>query len=437
MSSSLARKGASVFASNWVVLPFQFLAGVLAVRVLGAEGKGTLSLIIAGLNLLSAIGQFGMPNAATFLLRQGRGDARALLLRFGWVVAAFTLAVGLLALLLGKTASLLVFGEVLITGPLAAAAFACLPAMMVTAFLGSLYLAQGDARAYSGQVVLLAIANLTGTLVLVVVLRWGVLGGVLALGVGHLLAALAGVGGVLARGRNAAGVMSPGLFGEMLSLGCQNYLVSIGTLVFKRVDLFLIQGMLGTSAVGYYSVARVPFDSLLTIPRAVNGMLAGEASGAGREEAGALVAMVVRNVVWIMICVTLPAAIFAPIIVPLFYGADFSASVAPMILLLVASVFMGGAGSLQTFFVGIGKPVVNARATLVSGLVAVVGSALLMPAAGLLGAAMGALGGMLLLFAMQGASFVRFAGQGWAEILRPDRESMAFVYRKLRKRVSG
>lgn len=431
----LAQKGLGVFLSNWAVLPLQFVTGVLVVRALGAEGKGVLVIFTTGITLLSAIGQLGLPNAATYLVRKEAANARMLLAHYLLILVAFTaLAAGGLLLARESLWRLLFEGTEARPVMLPLLLF-ILPLSMATNFLAALLLAQGQAKEYAKQTVGLGVLNMVFTVVLVVWLRLGVAGGLAALALAQAFN-VAFIGRRILRataGQSTA--FAPSLLREMLRLGLQNYLVTLGSLVLKRIDTFLVQAFLGTAAVGIYSVARVPFDTVLTVPRAVSGLVAGEASGADTGAAGTLVAKVTRNVLWIMLAVVAPIALGAPWVVPAFYGPRFAAAVPALEILLAASVLFGVAISLQTYFVGVGKPGLNARFTLVAGLANAGLSCLLIPQLGLVGNALACLAGTLLLAGLQAGWFLRLAGGRWPDMCRLELADLRALVAKLQRKL--
>lgn len=432
----LAQKGFGVFLSNWAVLPLQFVTGVLVVRTLGAEGKGVLLILTTGLTLLSAVGQLGLPNAATYLVRKEAANARTLLLHYLALLLGFTGLTAAVLLLARDRLWQLLFEGTPAQPVMIQLLLVILPLSMATNFLAALLLAQGQAREYAKQTVGLGVLNMGFTLLLVVWLKFGVVGGLAALALAQAVNVAFIARRVLRATAGQAAAFDRGVFREMLRLGLQNYLVSLGSLILKRVDTFLVQAFLGTAAVGIYSVSRVPFDTVLTVPRAVSGLVAGEASGADTAAAGTLVAKVTRNVLWIMLAVVAPIALGAPWVVPAFYGERFAEAVPALEILLLAAVFFGVAISLQTYFVGVGKPGLNARFTLVAGLANAGLSCLLIPRLGLVGNALACLAGTLLLAGLQAGWFLRLAGGRWPDMCRLETDDLGQLFERLRRRFS-
>jgi len=367
---SLSRKGAHVFLANWVVLPLQLLTGVVVVRALGAEGKGTLAVIANTVALCAMIGHFSLPAAAIYFVRRGDYGARLLLANYLPVVLAVSAIVAVLALGGGAAwfRATLLPGVVLGT-PLLLLGLGAVPFAMVTTFVTTLLLALGDARAYSRLVLTGGILTLGATAAFLFLFQWGLAGALLAVTGAQIVTAIWGMGMVYRRTYREPGDLRWSVFRALFGFGLRQHGASVSSQLFKRSDTYLLAYFLTPRAVGYYSIASIAYEAILSIPRAFAHLLTGEAAGRAGTAAAALVARAARNMLWLMLVAALLVAIPAPWIVPLIYGADFSAAVAPLLVLLLAAVLVGFTICLQTFFVGVGRPGLNGTFTLIAGVV--------------------------------------------------------------------
>ena len=407
---SLARKGASVFFSNWLRVPIQLAIGVLVVRVVGAEGKGVLVILTTGISLLATLGHLGFPAAAIYFVRRRIYNERTLLANYSIVI----IVVGLLSAGLLFLASDF-FIAVLLQGTSVSPGLICLvlagvPLSMAFTFISSIQLANGQTNEYAQLVVGASVLNLIGTLILVVVFRLGVLGALTAILLSQLIMAAIFTRTILVTTRGQACEVHPRVFIALLKFGVQQHIASVGSLIFKRFDSFLLAYFLDVAAVGYYSVAYTAYDTVLSIPRAVNPLLAGEASGRDTRNAASFVARTTRNVFWIMLSAIVVLAIASPWLIPLVYGPDFAQSVAPLVILLIAALLVGLSANLQSYFLGIGKPGFNGVFTLVAGVANLGFSLWLIPAAGIVGNAVATLLGSVILALLPLFWFSRLSG---------------------------
>jgi O-antigen/teichoic acid export membrane protein len=430
----LAKQAVGVFFSNWLVVPLQFATGVVIVRTLGAEGKGVVVLFTTGIMLLAAIGGFGLPQAAAFLIRREPGQDRRLLCNYLLVVAGFTALVAVGMLWMQDVLWNLFFEGTGAPPVIVQIACATLPLNMITNYTANMALARGQVAAYSRQIVGLSLLSAIGTLVTLMVTRIGLIGAIGSLFTAHLLVALVVLTRELSNAEGGPVRFDAGVFRAMIRYGVQNYLVSLSALVFKRIDNFLIQFFLGTAAVGYYSVARMPYEMLLGIPRAATGLVAGEAAGSSREDAATMVAKASGFVHLLMAGSVVVGAGLAVWLVPLIFGADFAVVIPSLLILLPAALFFGCALILQTYFSGIGQPEINARYTFVAGLLSVLLAVTLIPLMGMNGNALATLLATGFLYGAQAGKFRSLAGIRWLEL---NREDLAVFLRQSLGRISG
>lgn len=389
----LARKGAVVFATNWMLLPLNLLTSVLVVHTVGAEGKGILVLLQNSVQLLASLGQFGTSVAAVYYLRQGKFNVRQLISNYLLLIMGVCIVALLLAFAGGEHFLSWFFEGSSLSGVILATAAVLLPITMLSDYLSALLLGLGHSTTYSYAKLAAPILYLVAVCILVIVFRQGVTG-VLA---SYMLSRFLVVTYMwLQLWRHAQGQhCRPSLAGltVLINYGIRHWIGTVGSLVFKRADSFLLSYFLDVSAVGYYSIALVFYNAVLSIPRAITTLLAGEASDKANSHPALLVAQVARNVLWIMIGVAIALALVSPWLIPRLYGPDFIQAIHPLFILMPAAVLMGFASVLYIFFMSTGRPGIGGIITLISGIVNLALSVLLIPIIGLVGSALGTLGG--------------------------------------------
>lgn len=392
---SLARKSLSVFVTNWLLFPLQLITGVLVVRSLGAEGKGLLVILTTGVALLAALAAFGLPAAGVYFSRSGIYSERTLVVNYLIVIAVISLIVISTAFRAQHSFSRIFLDGSEIDSKLIALTLAGLPLMLLSSFLSLLLLGAGRTKDYAWLTVGAGVFNIIGMLLLVVVYKLGVAGALIASLFSQLIV-LAGLSWRFWKtSRDQVCEVHPRIILNMFKYGLQHYIGTIGSQMFKRADNLLLAYFLDLRAVGYYSVALTGYDALLSIPRAIIGLLAGEAASQKADEAAETVARTGRYLLWIMIAASLSISILSPWIVPMLYGADFSQSVPPLIILLTAAVLVGLTAVIQAYFLSINKPVINGTSTAVAGGINLGLSLWLIPLAGLPGDALATLIGGL------------------------------------------
>jgi O-antigen/teichoic acid export membrane protein len=416
---SLLRKGAHVFTATWLALPAQFLTSVFVIRTLGATGRGEIVVLVSAAAVLVMLGHFGAPTAAIYYVRKGVFAERELLSSFLALILAETLILALVWLL-GSAWFLDTFlaGTELSRWTVALAILS-IPFQLANTFTSSLLLGLGESGAYSRAILGINLLTAALTLTLVVALPFGVPGALIAMIGANVAGSAYLISRIAARSVGQEWQVRRRPLVEMVRFGIRHYAGSVGAQLFKRGDNFVVAFFLGTGAVGYYSVATMAYDAVLTIPRAVANLLSGDA--AGRDDAGAaeVVSQVTRNIIGLMIGAVLVLGTAAVWLVPLVYGADFVQAITPLHVLLAASVLVGGTIGLQAYFLSIGRPGLYGGFTLLAGAVNLLLSLWLVPRLGIVGNALATLIAAALSAALHLYFFNRFSRLPLRDVMLP------------------
>jgi O-antigen/teichoic acid export membrane protein len=408
MNNSLARKGAGVFLTNWLLFPLQLATGVLVVRSLGAEGKGVLVILSTSAALIAALGQLGLPAAGIYYLQSGKYGERTLLANYLVVVVAASLLVTLFAVYGGDLFATAFLEGVKVDSTALGLALASVPMLMIGSFVSTLLLAKGDSWHYAQLTIGANLLSLVLTVGLVVILQLGV--------AGALFAALLGQGIMLAP---RLWMLYRGTLGQscrpsltalsiMLRFGLKHYAGTVSSLVFKRSNNFLVAYYLSVQAVGYFSVAMTAQESILSIPRAVNTLLHGAAT-AQKTDSAMLVARATRTILWLMLAACGALALVSPWLVPLLYGSDFAQAVPPLWIMLASAVLLGFASNLQAYFTSIARPELSGIFVTIAGLISLLFSFWMIPAMGIVGSALALLLGALVAAILHWTWFIRLS----------------------------
>jgi O-antigen/teichoic acid export membrane protein len=431
---SLGKKGASVFLSNWMMSPLRLVTLLIIARTIGAEGRGLQVIVTTGVNLLVVTGSLGLHAAATYYLRKKLYNEKTLLVSFLGVAALFTLLTG----------GLFAIGNQHLTGALFQgriepallwAAFVSLPVGMLYNYTSSLELAKGRTKAYAWIMLGGGAATFFLTALFLLVFRWGVTGAIYGAAGAQAIALGGWAASNWKRLREERCELSWKLYRETFQFGLQHYLKSVGSVMFKRLDTFLLAYFLDLKAVGYYSIGVQAYTTALTIPTAVTGLLGGEAAARNNKGAGSIVANASRHLFATMLVAVIIGAILAPPLVPIFCGKDFALSVPPLLILLGAALIWGMTVSLESFFLGIGRPGVNGFITLSAGVLNVILSVILIPLWGMEGNALATLLAAIYCSALHVYWFCKLSGQNWRSVFFVTGTEVNAVVLRVRKRL--
>ncbi len=177
---------------------------------------------------------------------------------------------------------------------------------------------------------------------------------------------------------------------EALAYSRPCYFANLAQFMNYKLDVFFVNAMVGAAALGIYQLAVTLTQSLSLVPTAAATILLPLVAAEHERpiENAQRTAQVARLIVFIS---TLSGVLLGGVsywIVPKAFGPAFSASVIPLLLLLPGAVCLSLAAVLASHLAGMGFPELNLRASLAGLFVTVPLDILLIPRAGINGAAL-------------------------------------------------
>lgn len=392
-SASLWRSGLHTLAISLTSVIIGFGQSVLIARVLGdPTTKGGYDLTVAAASLLSLVLGLSLPVGATYAVARRRSAPGALakwLLAWaafqGIVTVALFLSIhdtGLGATLVPQNLGLWVIAPlaILVTGT-----------SVVASLRNVLFGEQRIISANNG--------DLAGRLVVPLVMM-GAAAVSLALGSRYLTLAFLWCTalGMLVTSARFLWLLrddlrrrggSPGMR-AVLSFSIPAHVGNVVQFLNYRLDLFLVNAMIGLGAVGIYALA-VSVAQLLwlisqsaatvILPRVASEVDTTPAAAAARS------AQVARLTLYVTFGAALFLALFGRLFIPLVYGEKFRDSLQPFLLLLPGISGFSIAVVLAAHIAGAGRPTINVVVSAVSLVVTLILDLTLIPAIGVPGAA--------------------------------------------------
>ncbi len=396
---SIASKGISVFVSNWMLLPIKLVTSIVVIRLIGAEGKGYLVMITTGIGLLSSLGQFGLLNATTFFLRKNTYSERTLLCNYMIILIVYVFVSSMLISLFDDMFLQIFFDEFNNSTFLIKVIILTLPVLMMLTFIKNIMLAKEDTKHYRIITVGEAVLTLLLTIILTYFCDLHFEGALFAYIIAQALFMIWGCFIIIRSSRFQKIEISFLIMKELLKYGLSNYFIPISTLIFRRLDCFFIAYFMDIKYVGYYSVALLAYDLLLSIPSSINVLVLGFTSSSGKNRNTEIViAQTVRHIFGIMLVLTIIGSTLSIFFIPLLYGQDFRVAIIPLIILSFSAILFGSTNIIQSFFLGIGKPLLIGSANVLGLFIKLILSLWLIPMYGIVGNAISVLIGMLLIF---------------------------------------
>lgn len=399
------------------------VSAIVSARALGVDGRGGLAVVLVLGMLAGGILPLGLDLWAARTLGGGESihSVVALLRRHCALVTLLVIGAGAAALLWSDKSP----------GLIAATVALCISGAVMTLKLGVL---QGcnQMRRYSVAAFASTAIFVVGIAGLAVTGTASVTSFVLAATAGQTVAAAWPVGrrAVTQSSETAAATVG---YRRALRFGLPTAAGAVAAMLLYRLDVVLLTWWSDLDSVGLYSVALAVTEVVWVVPTAAAQALIPRASrGAGSFDT----AQLSRLVVVFMVATSIAVAAAAPVAIPLLFGEDFDGAVAAVPLLTLAAIGVGVWKLIGHDLIARG----NARARLWTGVAAIVlmvgVDAVLIPAHGLIGAAVGAAVAYLVAAGLVLVAWRAATGGRIIDALAVRRSDLDDVRRRVRERGS-
>jgi O-antigen/teichoic acid export membrane protein len=313
------------------------ILGVIVARLLGPEGKGAFALFNTTGMFLVLFSKLGIGQASVYYIGSGEYSKERIagtIFSAGGIIAIL-LSAGLVYYLiafhpqlLGEATPIWVLGLLILA----------VPAKVTNLFARLIFLANEQIVNYNLNSLVTSTFTLAlGAICLVMSSRIEVL--VIAHTASVALVAILSVS-TLKLKRLTCFCFEPHLFRLLVTYGIQSNIGNIAMSLFLRLDFFIVGTLLGTEAVGLYTVAVGLMEKLLHVPRSMAPVLFQKVSGDTQEESTAFITSLYRKGIVALVPIALLLVVTArPFIQLLYPGFEKSVEVA---YLLLPGIFMLG-----------------------------------------------------------------------------------------------
>lgn len=362
-------------------------ASIVIARELGVAARGRWAVISSLAVLIAMLAAFGLPTAAGYAAARAGESNRTRV-----VQAAIAGAV-----VLGCVAALIYLSATAIVRPGA-------PTVAVIAGLGipativcyqvthQLALTVASLRWYAAAQVVTAGVALVAVVVIALAARLTILTVVLVSAgaqLGGVTVCLAGLGRHHALGSRLL-VRSAATAGRILRPYVSYALVTFATLsltqVVQRFDMLLVNGYRGPRAAGLYAVAVQVTDLMLVIPAALGVVMFRRGARSSPEHPSDLMRILRATAVFGLLAAT-GAALLSGWFIPVVFGSAYRGSVEPLRWLLPGTVAFSLQSVVSNYIAGRGRPRLVLVAWLAGAVVAIGADLIVIPAFGIVGAA--------------------------------------------------
>jgi len=208
-----------------------------------------------------------------------------------------------------------------------------------------------------------------------------------------------------------------GLFRATASVGRRGAASAILIFLLFRADVYLVGYYLGAASLGVYWVAMRLAEMMQRLPNIAGVVLLPKVLG-GQDDEHGLSLLVARNVLVLSVAAAVGIIAVGRPAIELVFSHDFSGAHLPLMWMLPGLIGSGFGSVLNTKLAGQGYPAITIWAPALALGVKIALNALLIPALGLVGAAMATSIAYLLWAGLVAQHYCRTAGVGWGTLLR-------------------
>jgi O-antigen/teichoic acid export membrane protein len=382
LGSGFLQNVLGTLGSRGVMLVIGVTTAVVVTRALGPDGRGLYATVAAVSAIGVQVGNLGLHASNTWAVARD-GSLLGRLIGNSLIVSAAIgglVAVGIVAI--GR----LWPGSLGLTGHLLLLTVLSIPIALSYLLLQNLLLGTGRVRVYN----LLEVGTKAAALgLLVALVAAGMLSAfsafavvVLLTGIGMLVAWR-----LLVQGRAMSLRPSWRLLVEHARYGLKAYVAAMLAFLLLRVDVLIIQAMLGSTETGYYAVAVSLIDNMYILPLVIGSLLFPRLSALSDSAVRWRIAKSAAVGITIAMALSaMAAAVFGQLVIGMLFGQPFLPAVPAFVWLLPGLVLLSANTMLMNYFASNGMPLVVIVGPLTGLGVNVVLNIMLLPSIGIVGA---------------------------------------------------
>ncbi|MBA2347130.1 MAG: oligosaccharide flippase family protein [Solirubrobacterales bacterium] len=328
-----------------VFVVFSGLLVVLSARILGPEGQGVFAVAVSLLMVLVQMGSLGLAISAPFYTAREPSLQRAIaftLLRIA-IIVSLVLCVGTIGIKALAPGTLPGVGWGLLTITLGA-----VPAAIAALYLQGVLLGQQRAIPFNLMEIAQAVSTVLALVVLTAVRDVDVADVVLLTAAGRYVSLFVALFALRHLLLSRMPGSADGLARRLLDRGRRIYIVTFLSFALIRLDLLLVNALLGSRDAGLYSIASYVTEALIVIPAVVGSMLLPRLAKSAEPRLSPEAFRVIA-VVWGGIClISLPMAYIG---LPIVFGTEFRDSAGLYAWLVLGTFCVGLLSTLVVHFV--------------------------------------------------------------------------------------
>lgn len=422
-------RGASVtLASNVFNLLIGLGTSVILARVLGPEGKGIYTLAILLPTLIVTFGNLGIGPATVYYVARGEYSRQEILGNNVLLSIAF----GIIGIFIGLLIIVFFHDQLFpnVDSTYLFLALAFIPAQLFLAYTKNILLGAQHIRAFNYVQIIQSLLFFLFIIIILLGMKGGVLGAILAGLATWLLVVIIVFRWVIKVAGGISFTLNTSYLRRALTYGAQAHLSNTMAFLNYKLDVFLVSGYLGPTAVGLYSVGTALTEKLWMVSQSASTVLFPRVAAESEEERQKeFTPLVARTVLWIAAISGIILVFLSRWIVLLLYSKAYLPAVGALQALLVGVVALSVGRVLANDIAGRGFPALNVYTGVTAVIVNVALNILWIPRYGIVGAAWASTASYTISSLGSLFFYCRLSNNSWVKILIPQRSDWTLYWR--------
>ena len=412
-----------IFGTRMIFSGMGIVSGVILARWLGPYDRGILALVLLIPSTVVTLVKLGVSQATVYYINRKEASVDQ--------VASNSLV---LAIALGALSSAIVWAlrgnllsSVLKDVPTWALAFglARVPLLLLDNYLYSVLQATGQFGIYNTRLLLSEALRLVLVGVFVMYMNLGLPAAVVT----YTLIGVINMGWLMYTMSSTVHFSSSfdrTLLHNMLAFGVRSYVQVVVAHLLLRIDVYMVQSMLGPVQTAFYALALHFTETILEVPQAIGLVLYPRLASLGEDEIHRLTAQTCRRTLMVTAPAALALGIVGPWMITLWYGQAFAPAGAPLPWAAVGVAAMAIFVIITRDFTARSKQRVNTASGVLAVIANVAMNIYLIPHYGIVGAsfatAVAYSGACVILIIF----FCAESGLSWTSVLIPRRDDVRY-----------
>ncbi|MFQ5664914.1 MAG: lipopolysaccharide biosynthesis protein [Candidatus Binatia bacterium] len=425
---SLTQDIFGTYSTRLLIIGLSVITGVITARMLGPHNRGVFALVYQFAATVVTFAKMGLAQSSVYSIRRERVGAER--------VAANALCV---ALVLGLASALLAFGlrhrllATMLRGVPQWALLISLPVIPILLFESYFYAilqALGKFGLYNRRMLIGTVSLVLGLFTFLVVIRGGLEAAILVVVCNPILMD-AWLLVTMHRMFPLSVRPEMPLLWRQVRFGVKSHAQVLAQHMHLRADVYLVAYFLNPAQVAFYILAVRLAEFMLDIPRTVSMALYPRLASLDDRAMHRLTAQACRRTILLTTVGGTLLSVAGPMLIVLWYGYAYAPAGRPLPLIAAGIVMLSVFVSLTQSFTSRNRQQIN----IIAGLIALVGNitlnVFLIPAMGILGAALSSAISYGVASALLLAFFVRASGLSVAEVLIPQGDDLRYFWNLL------